>query len=358
MDLEKTFRFTSVSRPVVPHEHTPPSNLLGPLGVLRGTWKGRGFNQIWRPFFVDPTAPPTVPPTPAGQDRFLELNETLETLTFEEIPGDVPNRGFLQSDINLHGLRYLQQVQDANALGPNGELAGIHVEHGMWLTVPTTTVPVDPTTVVRLATIPHGVSLAAQGAALPPHAGPPTFDPVSIAPFGIPPAVNTPLPPNNTITPTVFPERDLTIPTNFRTAASDIPNVTQDMVDNPNAFLSLGLQGKNVISTVTLAISTVSPSPAPNVPPPPPPANPQANPPVPGGQPTTGGGIANIAFLAGNPAPNALAARMDAVFWIETLEEPDGKIKHQLQYSQFVLLNFNGLSWPHVSVATLVKQEG
>jgi hypothetical protein len=26
----------------------------------------------------------------------------------------------------------------------------------------------------------------------------------------------------------------------------------------------------------------------------------------------------------------------------------------QIQYSQQVLLNFNGLSWPHVSVATLV----
>jgi hypothetical protein len=26
----------------------------------------------------------------------------------------------------------------------------------------------------------------------------------------------------------------------------------------------------------------------------------------------------------------------------------------QIQYSQHVLLNFNGLSWPHVSVATLV----
>jgi len=34
-----------------------------------------------------------------------------------------------------------------------------------------------------------------------------------------------------------------------------------------------------------------------------------------------------------------------------------GRIKHQLQYTQTVLLNFNGLSWPHVSVATLIKQE-
>jgi len=29
----------------------------------------------------------------------------------------------------------------------------------------------------------------------------------------------------------------------------------------------------------------------------------------------------------------------------------------QIQYSQMVLLNFNGLSWPHASVATLVPAD-
>ena len=29
----------------------------------------------------------------------------------------------------------------------------------------------------------------------------------------------------------------------------------------------------------------------------------------------------------------------------------------QIQYSQTVILNFNGLSWPHVSVATLVPAD-
>jgi hypothetical protein len=28
----------------------------------------------------------------------------------------------------------------------------------------------------------------------------------------------------------------------------------------------------------------------------------------------------------------------------------------QLQYSQLVQLDFNGLRWPHVTVATLIKQ--
>lgn len=115
--------------------------------------------------------------------------------------------------------------------------------------------------------------------------------------------------------------------------------------------------------------------------------------------PLFGGGTDNIAFLLGNPAasaPNAQAVKMDAVFWIETVEfsiqvpifepgqpsliipaetgaggqpvpeflvNPPVPVKaprtikvtaHQIQYSQQVFLNFNGLTWPHVSVATLV----
>ena len=50
-----------------------------------------------------------------------------------------------------------------------------------------------------------------------------------------------------------------------------------------------------------------------------------------------------------------MAVQTDAIFWLETTKAIDGTIKHQLQYSQKVLLNFNGLSWPHVSVATLTK---
>ena len=36
------------------------------------------------------------------------------------------------------------------------------------------------------------------------------------------------------------------------------------------------------------------------------------------------------------------------------LGDVGGDVGPQIQYSQQVLLNFNGLSWPHVSVATLV----
>ena len=117
MEVLEDFVLTSVSGRI-PNLAEAAANPLGPLAGLSGTWKGHGFNQIWRPFH-------------GTQDRFLELNETNETLQFEAIPGDIPNRGFLQADINLHGLRYLQQIQDAHVLGPNGKLAGIHIEPGV-----------------------------------------------------------------------------------------------------------------------------------------------------------------------------------------------------------------------------------
>jgi hypothetical protein len=41
------------------------------------------------------------------------------------------------------------------------------------------------------------------------------------------------------------------------------------------------------------------------------------------------------------------------MFWLETLEGQAAPT--QLQYSQTVLLNFNNLSWPHVTVGTLRK---
>jgi hypothetical protein len=318
MDVSSDFVLTSVSGRIAAPMLAPapgpagaPQSALGPLAALIGIWKGRGFNQIWRPFH-------------GSQDRFLELNETIEQLEFEPIPGDIPNRGVLQGDINLHGIRYLQQIQDAHALGPNGKPAGIHIEPGLWITAPATSNPQDPPTVARLANIPHGTSLLAQGIVLPVINHAPPIPPASITPFSIAPP-HTPFP---------FPESNLGAPSQFRTPHADIPDVTQAMVNNPNMVLSNAIAGHNIISTTTLKVSTVDLNP-----------------------PATGGGTSNIAFLQGaGGGPNAQTVQVDSTFWIETLKDKNGKITHQLQYSQTVLLNFNGLSWPHVTVATLVKQ--
>ena len=105
--------------------------------------------------------------------------------------------------------------------------------------------------------------------------------------------------------PVQFPESTLTNPLQFRTASRDIPNVTQGMVDNPIVVLSQAIAGQKIILTRTLKISTV-------------PLNP----------PAVGGGISNIEFLSGTGGkPNAQAAQMEAIFWVETVQMPDGSKK-------------------------------
>jgi hypothetical protein len=64
------------------------------------------------------------------------------------------------------------------------------------------------------------------------------------------------------------------------------------------------------------------------------------------------GGIVNIPFVT----VNANATNLSAIFWIETVQRPNGTQFMQLQYTQTVLLEFDGVVWPHVSVATLIKR--
>ena len=147
------------------------------------------------------------------------------------------------------------------------------------------------------------------------------------------------------------------------------------MLTDPNTLLRNHIASQDITSTTVIYIAT----------------GPAA--------PLFGGGTDNIAFLLGNPAassPNAQTLKMEATFWIETVEftievpvfepgqppliipaqtgdagqpvtefqvNPPIPIKAprsitvratQIQYSQQVFLNFNTLTWPHVSVATLV----
>jgi len=292
-------------------------NPLGLLAALPGKWVGKGFNQIWRPFH-------------GTSDRFLELNLTKETLEFSRSVGAIPNRGLLQPDIELAGIYYLQQVKDVLAG------VGIHVEPGFWVTAPLTTNPAEPATVARMASIPHGTTVNAQGTAIA-FSGRPTINPVSIRPFpiGSAPPLNTAVafPPFN--------EANLSVPTTFRLPNPIPPSITQAMVNNPNSVLTAAIAGQTITHTTVLTISTKAPAA------PPPPA-----------APNVGGGTDNIAFLQGGPAgPNADAAQMTAIFWIERVAAgPHGPAFLQLQYTQTVLLNFKRLSWPHVSVATLRKR--
>ena len=361
------FRFGEVSSLTAPRALISSVPSLGPLTAFTGTFRGSGFNMIFRP---DNPQTPTVLPIPVnGSDNVLELNLTLETLSFSPSLGSVPNRGEVQGDIFLNGVPYLQVISDVTV--PT-QPVGIHFEPGLWMAVPSTTDPNEKTTVVRMASIPHGTTIEAQGTSFP-VAGPPTIAPVNITPF----RTGQPQTPPNEIR---FPSQTATnkdtarIPqdlTSFVAAGT----ITQAMLDDPNTFLRNHISSQTITSTTVIAISTDPAS------------------------PLFGGGTDNIAFLLGNPsasAPNAQALRMEAVFWIETVEYyievpifqpgqppliipaetgaegqpvPEFLVNPpipvtaprtikvsapQIQYSQQVFLNFNTLTWPHVSVATLV----
>ena len=212
------------------------------------------------------------------------------------------------------GLTYLNQISDAN-VG-----AGLHIEPGIWAAVPATTDPKVVPTVCRLASIPHGTVVLLQGTAVTTNGGP-NIAVKGIKPFGIGG------PPTQTID---FPEQTLTNHTNFRTSGAGLTGITQQMVNNPNSVLTKAIAGQHITSTTTLHVTTID-------------------------LPTPGGGTANTAFLKGGAdGPNATAVQVTATFWLETLQGQSAPT--QLQYTQTVLLNFNGISWPHVTVATLRKQ--
>lgn len=351
------FRFGEVSSLTTFRNRVSTVPSLGPLAAFTGTFQGSGFNTIFRPN----TGTPTPLPTPVtGSDNVLELNLTLETLSFQPSLGDVPNRGEVQPDLHINGVPYLQMIQDVTI---PSQPVGIHVEPGIWMNLPATTDPSEGATVVRMASIPHGTTIEAQGTSGPPSAGPPNIAAVDITPFKIDP-------PNNKIT---FPSQTATnndtarIPqdlTSFIAAGT----ITQALLNNPNSLLQNHIASQTITSTTTIVISTEADT------------------------PLFGGGTDNIAFLL----PNADAVTMQATFWIETVQftltvpifepgqppliipaetgaggqpVPEFLVNPpipitaprqiqvsatQIQYSQLVLLNFAGLSWPHVSVATLV----
>jgi hypothetical protein len=172
-----------------------------------------------------------------------------------------------------------------------------------------------------MASIPHGTTVLAQGLSL--VAPKPDITPTGITPFKI----------GDPKSLVHFPESDLSKKTKFRSPPADIAGITQKMVDDPNSVLTDAIKGQKIKSTIVLIVSS-----DPN-------------------KPVVGGGTVNTAFLEGSKSgPNAQAALVTATFWIETVEGAAGRPDFlQLQYTQTVLLNFNGLSWPHITVGTLLK---
>jgi LysM repeat protein len=351
---------------IAPLAATMPPPSLGPLAAFTNQFKGRGFNTIFRP--QNSTTPTELPIPQPGSDNILELNLTIESLSFMDSLGSVPNRGREQADIFLNGVPYLQSISDVT---DPLKVTPIHLEPGLWVIVPPTTDPAEPvTTVARMASIPHGTTINAQGTVASIAGGPASggsapdalkIQRVDITPFSI-----------GTTNKISFPSQKVV---NAGTARipqdlSSVPAITQDLLDNPNSLLDDHIAGMTILFTDVLTIDTQQSA-------------------------IPGGGTDNIDFLVGDAAaPNADAHRMSAMFWIEIVQAqievgplnaggsqtvspvvPAGApapaftvtsasaiadkqsitvTYTQIQYSQNVSLNFATLTWPHVSVATLV----
>src|SRR6201995_1345575 len=218
------FAFAGLATPEVPapevaHRATAAgTNPLGALAALAGTWKGHGFNAIWRP------------PQPVSQDRFLELNMTDETIVFTAINGAIPNRGLAMPDIEMFGLTYLQQISESSTG------AGLHIEPGIWATVPHTTDPNEPASGGRRDASKYGTAVLAQGVVQVLQGGPQNIPDNNILPFffGSPAPANSDF---NSVAQT-FTELNLSQNTPFRFTA---PGVTQAIVKNPNSVLQTAL---------------------------------------------------------------------------------------------------------------------
>jgi hypothetical protein len=242
------------------------------------------------------------------------------------------------------------------------------------MAVPATTAPAEGATVARMASIPHGTTVEAQGTSST-VAGKPTIPAVDITPFSTgSPTNKIPFPSQTAAT-----NNTARIPQNL-TSFIAAGTITQAMLTDPNSLLRSHIASQTITSTTTISISSAPAA------------------------PLIGGGTDNIAFLLGNataspPKPNAQTLKMEATFWIETvafaievpifepgqpplvipaqtgaagqpvpefLVNPPVRISAprsitvqatQIQYSQQVFLNFNTLTWPHVSVATLVPSD-
>jgi hypothetical protein len=391
---------------------------LGPLASLPGSWKGKGFSVMWRPQnFTAEVNDPLLAPGVNPIRRYLMLNKTSESFDFHVIPGQVPNRGLQQGnngtpqaqpgtpqeDIFLYGLHYLQRVSDDDKKGFLDAGQALHLEPGLFMYVPpnynsfvegySTTEP----TIVRMGSIPHGVNVLMQGTApsATPVSGPPVIPdtypnpsmPVALvgAPtpvpggnpavvgLGIQPFASVNPPPNNEHSvPEVRISNDV-LPTPAAAGGpvqsnGKYPHYFQAIINNPNSVLQDHIAHQEILGSITIQMSTEAVSP----------------------------GVSQIPFLgvAENNGTSYLASTQNncyvrsaaATFWLEWVKAPGephryhnhhlfgsdgdhGPLRRldpylgeptylQLQYSQTVILVFNGVFWPHITVATMHLSNG
>jgi hypothetical protein len=291
-------------RAVMPQQSL--SERLGALQDLPGFWEGIGFSLIARPHFG----------SDAPNGFFLQLNMLRETIEFTTIGSPVFNRGSQQEDMAIYGVTYMHRVTDATSGG------ALHIEPGMWLNIPATTAPAAEASIARLGTIPHGNAFCTVGFVQETQFDRiPTIPPANVIPF---PIGGSPLPPGS---PNPFPEYDLSIATAMRSQPLP-PEITQTLINDPNQMLrdtldrQVNQEGKVLNWNTRLITHTADAK-----------------------------SIGNIPFITAN----ADTLEFHSVFTIQCVTDSCGDEFLQLQYSQTSLINFRGMSYPHVAVGTLTK---
>ncbi|KAH7174413.1 uncharacterized protein B0J16DRAFT_274701 [Fusarium flagelliforme] len=371
----------------------PPPPPLDALAEFKGTFSGYGFNTIFRPASKKTPTQFDKEPTDPINDNLLQLNLTGETQVFGDLLTDVPNRGlFEQADITLIGLPYTQTIVDAMP-PPPGKTApenppGIHFEPGLWMRVPKVEeMPELPMSFCRMGSIPHGTTINAQGFDAPKtNDGAPSIPEIDITPIRLPLGpgpVDVEIKNNKRRfnSQNADDDRSRRLPQDLALFMEN-GTITQEILNDPNTILRQANKGKNIVQNSMFTVSTNAPA----------------------GK--FGGGTSNIGFNIGADAGqkrdakkadkngNANAVDVTAQYWVSKIHaeveldpgmrvgqtvspaakgprdavpefyiDKDVKIPaerktvtvaySQIQYSQMVFLDFNGVKWPHVSVATL-----
>lgn len=288
--------------------------------LLQGTWESenRGWNLI------------ALPHAPAEKKFRLLMNQYQETLTFRDIGDlDVPNRGIepetpdpLSAHQLLDALEYQQVVKQVSSdefpVGSglmSNDKEGIHHEPGLFLQLRNHQ-PIQggmPLSLVRLATIPHGNSVLAQGTQEVSNALPEIPDLDAFPQHLVREKHVEYLAPYHHFTSNPF----------KGALGAGFPGFSPS---NANALLQLAAPA-DVKRTFAMHFDTQ----------------------------WADGGILNIPFV--NREANA--AEMSASFWV--METSDGQ--WIMQYTQTVMLDFfpspdvagKRIRWPHVSINTLNK---
>jgi hypothetical protein len=370
----------------------PPPPSLDALERFKGCFRGFGFNTIFRPGSRRTPTSFDKEPTDKNDDNVLQLNLTSETQTFGNLLGEVPNRGlFQQADIDLTGFPYTQTIIDAMPPRKGSSLEDveppiIHFEPGLWMRVPQVEhMPKLKASFCRMGSIPHGTTINAQGFSPSiTSQGAPDIPGIDITPILLPIPNGISIAEAERVrfnSQTVKDDASRRLPQNLDDFEKN-GTITQRILDDPNAILVDANEKKEIIENTMFIVSTIAPPDA------------------------FGGGTSNIGFNVGadsgqdgdalpeKNSGNANAVDVTAQYWVsqvrakveldpsmtvgqtvspaalhsrdtvpqfyldEGVPIPSSRktvtiVYTQIQYSQLVFLDFNGLKWPHVTVATL-----